>query len=116
MVSAALLIALPLVAGTLPSLCARLGPSRYHGNELARSSADDRRGRFWLSGWLSEISAQHAIAMIVLAAPCGVVYLKWRMFPDMNRIVIRAAALASNQAEPGSSTASAICIGTCCMD
>jgi hypothetical protein len=38
--------------------------------------------------WLAQRNRpQYAIATAVLAATFGVVYLKWRMFPDLDRVV-----------------------------
>jgi 4-amino-4-deoxy-L-arabinose transferase-like glycosyltransferase len=85
--SAAFLIAIPLIAGTLPEALARgLG-------------AVDIAATGWLAVlpmaalagavlWLAQQNRrQYAIATAVLAATLGVVYLKSTMFPELDRVV-----------------------------
>lgn len=85
-VSAALLIAVPLVAGTLPEALAR-GLGQVDITATSWLAVLPMTAAAGLVIWLAQRKQRkYAIAMMVLAAGCGVVYLKWRMFPDMNRI------------------------------
>jgi 4-amino-4-deoxy-L-arabinose transferase-like glycosyltransferase len=85
--SAALLLAIPLIAGTLPEALARgLG-----GVTIAASGWFAVLPMALAAGavlWLAHRDGrQYAIATAVLAAVLGVVYLKWKMFPDLDRVV-----------------------------
>jgi 4-amino-4-deoxy-L-arabinose transferase-like glycosyltransferase len=84
--SAALLIVLPLIAGTLPEALARgLGQVDISATSwLAVLPMIAAAGAvIWLA---QHKERQYAIATAVLAATLGVVYLKRVMFPDMNRV------------------------------
>jgi 4-amino-4-deoxy-L-arabinose transferase-like glycosyltransferase len=84
--SAALLIVLPVLAGTLPEALARgLGQVDISATSwLAVAPMIAGTGAvIWLA---QHKERQYAVAMAVLAATFGVVYLKRVMLPDMNRV------------------------------
>jgi 4-amino-4-deoxy-L-arabinose transferase-like glycosyltransferase len=84
--SAALLIVLPVLAGTLPEALARgLGKVNISATSwLATLPMIAAAGAvIWLA---QHKGRQYAMAMAVLAATFGVVYLKRVMLPDMDRV------------------------------
>jgi 4-amino-4-deoxy-L-arabinose transferase-like glycosyltransferase len=85
--SAVLLLALPFIAGTLPGALAD-GLSRVQWTAFGWSSLIPVLAGIALVFWfLKRDKRTRAIATTVVTATLAVAYLKWRMFPDLDRAV-----------------------------
>ena len=97
---------------TLPQALREAWAKWISRNELVRSSADDRGGRFGYLAGSATNSAQYAIATMVLAADVRRHLFEVEHVSGLDRVVIRAAPMASINAMPRMNTAWAICTGT----
>lgn len=86
-ISAALLLAVPWVAGTLPQALAQgLGSSGFKvADPIATIPFLAATVVAWL--FLRRGRRTYAVTTVAVAATFGVMYLKWRMFPELDRIV-----------------------------